>query len=103
LTNCGEYEEAMAFIDAFFKKYRRMPKHCRAHLYYLKGFILHNRKDDNKKALLYYNRAISLAPEPESVYYNDRGCLKEAMGNREGKERDFEIGRKIDPVWFDEQ
>jgi tetratricopeptide (TPR) repeat protein len=103
LANGGEYEEAMAFIDTFFKKYRRMPKHCRAHLYYLKGFTIHNRKgEDYKRALLYYNKAISLAPDPESVYYYDRGCLKGAMGNEEGKQRDFETGRRIDPVWFDE-
>jgi tetratricopeptide (TPR) repeat protein len=102
LANTGKHEEAMAFIDELLLKYKKIPKSFRAHLYYLKGFTLHQNTSDNKRALLYYNKAISSSPTPEGVYYYDRGCLRESMGDKDGRRSDFEVGRKIYPIWFEE-
>jgi len=101
LANGGNKEEAIRFIDELLKKYPRLSKHSKAHLYYLRGFANHYG-DNLKEGLVDYNRAISLNPNREGIYYYDRADLKKEMGNIEGWRNDINIGRKIYPEWYDD-
>ncbi|HTA83478.1 MAG TPA: hypothetical protein VK783_11105 [Bacteroidia bacterium] len=68
----------------------------RAHVYYLRGLILHNG-GLYRQALWFYNRAISIHPKPEGIYYCDRGYIKEHLGNLQGRDDDFKIFAKLRP------
>lgn len=54
-----------------------------------------------RDAILYFDKAISLASKPDAQYYYDRGRAKELLGDKDAAKIDFEKAIEIEPTNVD--
>jgi tetratricopeptide (TPR) repeat protein len=67
-----------------------------ASAYFYLGWLYQEPMDDDQQAIIYYSKAVELAPDYATAY-NNRGIARMIQGDLEGATSDFAIAAALDP------